>query len=356
MTSQEEIATTPILVTGASGYIASWLIRDLLEAGYTVHATVRDLSRTKSVKHLLEIAENQPGTLRLFAADLLKLGSFDEAMQGCEIVMHTASPFLLEGYTDANEALVRPAVEGTRNVLEAVNRTSTVRRVVLTSSVVAVYGDNIDACDLPDHMLNETHWNNSSSVEHNPYNYSKVAAEREAWRMQKEQSRWELITINPGMVYGPSLTTLSQSASIDTLISMGDGRLKTGVPNLISGMVDVRDVASAHMLAAFNPNASGRYLLVADSIDLLGMAKILRAHFGNLYPFPRITVPKWVVWSIGPLMGPISRKFVSRNVGYPLKFDNRRSLELGVKYHSIQQTLEEHFQQIIDDGLLKKHR
>lgn len=352
--SSHTIQNSPVLVTGASGYIASWLVRYLLEAGHTVHATVRDPNRTDSVRHLHKLAEGQPGTLRLFAADLLKEGSFDEAMQGCEIVMHTASPFVLDGFTDANEALVRPAVEGTRNVLEAANRTASVRRIVLTSSVAAIFGDNIDARDLPGHRLDETHWNTSSTVDHNPYQYSKVAAEREAWRLQKAQSRWDLVTINPGMVYGPALTTLSQSASIDTLISMGDGRLKTGVPDLSYGVVDVRDVAQAHILAAFTPEAAGRYLLVAGEIDMLGMARILRDRFGKSYPFPRMVVPKLLVWSVGPLMGPVTRKFISNNVGHPVHFDNQRSLTLGVKYHPVAQTLEEHFQQVIDDGLLRK--
>ena len=348
-------SSAPILVTGASGYIASWLVRYLLEDGHTVHATVRDPNRAESVKHLHKLAEGQPGTLRLFAADLLTQGSFDEAMNGCEIVMHTASPFLLEGYSDANEALVRPAVEGTRNVLEAANRCASVRRVVLTSSVVSVFGDTIDARDMPGNLLDESHWNTTSSVDHNPYNYSKVAAEREAWRIQQSQSRWDLVTINPGMVFGPALTTLSQSASIDTLISMADGRLKNGVPNIISPFVDVRDVARAHILAAFDGKATGRYLLVADEVSLFDIAKMLRARFGSQYPFPRMQPPKWLVWIIGPMMGPVTRKYICRNVGHPIHFNNRRSLELGVQYHSVQQTLEEHFQQVLDDGLLKAH-
>lgn len=352
--SSNTIQNGPVLVTGASGYIASWLVRYLLEAGHTVHATVRDPNRTESVKHLHKLAEGQPGTLRLFAADLLKQGSFDQAMQGCEIVMHTASPFVLDGFKDANEALVRPAVEGTRNVLEAVDRTPSVRRVVLTSSVAAIYGDNIDARHLQGQVLNETQWNSSSTVDHNPYQYSKVAAEREAWRMQKAQNRWDLVTINPGMVFGPALTTQSQSASIDTLISMGDGRLKSGVPDLVYGVVDVRDVARAHILAAYTPEAAGRYMLVADEIDMLGMARLLRERFGRAYPFPRMTVPKPIVWAVGPLMGPVTRKFISNNVGHPVHFDNRRSLALGIQYHPVAQTLGEHFQQVVDDGLLRK--
>lgn len=352
MTQKMLNQNSKILVTGASGYIASWLVRYLLEEGYTVHATVRNLQKASSVQHLKELADGQPGTLKLFQADLMKEGSFEEAMQGCEVVMHTASPFLLDGYKDANEALVRPAVEGTRNVLETVNRVESVQRIVLTSSVVAVFGDAQDAKDLPDNLLTEDHWNTTSSVDHQPYNYSKVAAEREAWKIQKNQSRWDLVTINPGMVYGPALTTLSQSASIDTLVSFGDGRLKSGVPDVVTAFVDVRDVAKAHILAASNPNAAGRYLLVAGEVTLLEMAKKLRSHFGDKYPFPKMQVPKWLVWTIGPIMGPITRKFVSRNVGHPIRFDNTRSQELGVKYHNINDTLIEHFNQAIADGLL----
>lgn len=346
--------TSPICVTGGSGYIASWIIQYLLADGHTVHATVRDPSKAKSVAHLESIAAREKGTLKLFKADLLDIGSFDDAMAGCDVVMHTASPFVLEGFSDAHEALVRPAVEGTRNVLDAVNRTESVKRVVLTSSVASVFGDNVDLQQVPGGVLTEANWNTTSSVDHNPYQYSKVAAEREAWDMHAVQNRWDLVTINPGMVYGPSLTTGSQSASIDTLISMGDGRLRTGVPNLSYGVVDVRDVAKAHILAAVKPEAEGRHLLVAKTLSMIEIAKILRAHFGKAYPFPKAVVPKALVWTFGPMMGPVTRTFISKNVGHPLAFDNQRSLALGVEYTPVAQTFIEHFQQVLDDGLLKK--
>lgn len=345
---------SPVCVTGGSGYIASWIIQYLLAAGHTVHATVRDPSKAKSVAHLEAIAARESGTLKLFKADLLDIGSFDAAMAGCAVVIHTASPFVLEGYTDAHEALVRPAVEGTRNVLYAVNRTPCVQRVVLTSSVASVFGDNIDVRQVEGGVLTEAQWNTTSSVDHNPYQYSKVAAEREAWDMQAVQNRWDLVTINPGMVYGPSLTTGSQSASIDTLISMGDGRLRSGVPDLKYGVVDVRDVAKAHILASFKPDAEGRHLLVSKTISMIEIAKILRAHFGKAYPFPKSVVPKALVWAFGPMMGPVTRTFISKNVGHPLAFNNQRSIALGVEYLPVEQTFIEHFQQVLDDGQVKR--
>lgn len=343
-----------VLVTGASGYIAGWIVKYLLEEGHTVHATVRDPQRTASVSHLLELARTAPGTLKLFRANLLEAGSFDEAMAGCDVVMHTASPFVLDGFTDAEEALVRPAVEGTRHVLEAATRCASVRRVVLTSSVAAVYGDNVDLARSGKDTFTEDDWNTTSSVGHNPYQYSKVAAEREAWKIAATQSQWDLVTLNPAMVYGPSLTRGSESGSIDTLLQMGDGRLRTGVPDLAYGVVDVREVARAHLLAAFNPEARGRYLLVAQDLTMLDISRILRAKWGRQYPFPSLQVPKCIAWLMGPLLGPVTRTFISRNVGHPLKFDNRRSRALGVAYRPVDATFVEHFQQAIDDGLLRR--
>ena len=354
MATDNNLKTLPVLVTGASGYIAGWIIKYLLEQGCTVHATVRDPAKQSSVAHLLKMAEKSSGTLKLFKADLLEVGSFYEAMQGCGVVIHTASPFVLDGFIDANEALVRPAVEGTANVLNTVNDCPSVQRVVLTSSVASIYGDNKDILALPSGIFTEEHWNTSSSVNHNPYQYSKVAAEREAWKIQGQQSRWDMVAINPSMVFGPSLTSGSQSASIDTLVQMGDGRLRTGVPKLLLGVVDVREVARAHLLAAFTLSAKGRYILSATELSMLEIAKILRAKYGSFYPFPRMEAPTFIVWAFGPLMGPITREFIRRNVGIPLKFDNRRSRDLGVQYRAVEETFLEHFQQIIDDGLLKK--
>lgn len=347
-------SSATVLVTGASGYIASWIVKYLLEDGHQVHATVRDPSNQKSVGHLLKLAEGAPGTLTLFKADLLDEGSFDEAMQGCSIVMHTASPFIIEGFKDAHEALTRPALEGTRNVLNSVNRCDSVKRVVLTSSVASVFGDGIELVRSGKAAFDESDWNTTSTEQHNPYQYSKVAAEREAWALHDKQQRWQLVTINPGMVYGPSLTSASKSASIDTLRQLGDGRLRSGVPDLSYGVVDVREVARAHLLAAFTPNAKHRYLLVNRVLSMLAIARILRQAFGKAYPFPTMRAPKLLVWAFGPLLGPVTRKFIRLNVGYPPRFDNSRSVQLGVNYRPVEETFKEHFQQALDDGLIRR--
>lgn len=344
----------PVLVTGAGGYVASWLVKYLLDAGHTVHGTVRDPAKKAGLEHLHALAARHGERLQLFKADLLDPGSFDAAMQGCELVMHTASPFVISGFKDANEALVRPALEGTRNVLESANRTASVRRVVLTSSVVSIFGDNIDARNVPGGVFTEEHWNTTSSVEHQPYPYSKVVAEREAWAIRERQSRWDLVTINPGLVLGPSLTRASASSSLAVMKQLVDGTMFLGAPPLPMGVVDVRDVATAHIKAGFTPAARGRYAISAAETTPLAMGTILRQQFGNKYLFPWFEAPKFVVWLIAPLVG-LTRRFVSLNVGHPVRFDTGRSRrELGLEYRPLEQTVCDHFQQMLNDGIVRR--
>lgn len=345
-------SSKPILVTGGSGYVAGWIIKLLLKKGLIVHTTVRNPTKPSSVDHLNEMATNSPGKLKVFEADLLDEGSFDAAMKGCELVLHTASPFFISGFKDATEALIRPAKEGTQNVLGSVNRTDTVKRVVLTSSVAAIYGDTIDSRNVHNGIFTEDHWNDTSSVDHQPYNYSKTLAEREAWDISERQGRWDLVVVNPGLVLGPSLSKDSHSESVRTIMRLSDGTFKLGVPQLWLPIVDVRDVAQAHFNAAFMPEANGRYILVAGEITLLELSSCLRKKFGAKFPFPKRQVPKSLMWLIAPIYD-ITRTFVCRNVGYPITMSNRYSREhLDMSYRPIDQTVIDHFQQILDDGLL----
>ncbi len=345
--------TKPVLVTGGNGYIASWIVKYLLADGIDVHATVRDPANLAKTSHLLKAAAGAKGKLTLFKADLLQDGAFDTAMQGCELVIHTASPFVIKGLKDAQKELVDPAVNGTRNVLDAANRVTSVRRVVLTASVVSVYGDAQDMHSQGLKAFTEAHWNTTSSVDHQPYNYSKVAAERVAWDLVTAQSRWDLITINPGLVLGPSLTTASDSTSLSTIKALADGSLATGVPAMEIAIVDVRDAARAHILAGFTPAARGRHLAVSESVTMWQMVQTLKARFGSGYRWPMMVAPKFIVWLMAPMQG-YSRKFVARNAGWPLRFDNSYiQKDLGLKFRPVAETLGDHFQQMLDDSVLK---
>lgn len=345
--------TSPVMVTGATGYVAGWLVKRLLEDGMTVHACVRNPDDSDKLQYLDAVAAEAPGTIRYFRADLLDKGSYDEAMQDSAVVFHTASPFTLT-VNDPQTELIEPAVQGTRNVLEAANRTASVRRVVVTSSMAAIYGDIVDIRHTKNGKFTEDDWNTTSSLTHSPYSYSKTLAEREAWRIAEAQDRWTLVTINPSFVVGPGISPFASSGTFEVFRHFGDGTMKMGIPDLYLAAVDVRDVATAHYAAAFTPGAKGRYITSGHNTSLLAMAKILRKHFGNAYPLPRRTLPKALVWLVGPLLDKsLSRTFVSRNVGYPMLCDNSKSIaNLGMQYRPLDVSVTELFQQLIDNGLV----
>ena len=131
----------PVMVTGATGFVAGWLVKKLLEEGITVHAAVRNPDNNEKLKYLNAIADKSKGSIKYFKSDLLQEGSYAEAMEGCELVYHTASPFVID-VNDPQKELIDPAKLGTRNVLEQANKTASVKRVVVTSSCAAIYGDN----------------------------------------------------------------------------------------------------------------------------------------------------------------------------------------------------------------------
>lgn len=353
----EKETTHPVMVTGATGFVAGWIVKDLIEAGFTVHAPIRKASDSEKTKYLRQLAEIGPGTIKFFEADLLTPGSYREAMTGCQIVFHTASPFVVD-VKDPLRDLVDPALLGTRNVLEEATRHSTVKRVVLTSSCAAMYGDAADVAEAPNKTLTEDLWNSSSSLQHNPYSYSKTVAEREAWRIAQGQKVWDLVSINPSLVIGPGINPYATSESFRMVKQMGDGTLRWGAPRWGLGAVDVRDLAKAHLSAAFTPTASGRYIISGHDTDLLGLARTLLPKYGDAYPIPSRALPKWFMWLAGPLAGGgITRKIVARNVGYNFRCDNSRSRqELAVKYRPLSESMNDMFQQMIDYDLMRPGR
>ncbi|GGX59225.1 NAD-dependent epimerase/dehydratase family protein [Saccharospirillum salsuginis] len=344
----------PVMVTGATGYVAGVLVRKLLEAGLTVHAPVRDPDNTDKLKYLNDVAANTPGTLRYFKADLLDKGSYAEAMEDCELVFHTASPFF-NSVEDPQKELVTPALEGTRNVLETANRTPSVKRVVLTSSCAAIYSECADLDKTPDGVFTEDVWNTTSTLDDNPYSYSKTVAEQAAWEINKAQSRWDLVVVNPSLVIGPGLNPFATSESFNIIRRFGDGTLKSGCPRFGIGAVDVRDLAEAHYQAGFTPEAQGRHIISGHNTDLFEMARTLQDRYGDRFPIPRRPLPKWLLWLVGPLVDKeMTRKLIARNVDLPWKADNSKSKRaLGMTYRPLAESVNDFFQQMVDSGQLK---
>ena len=347
--------TKPVLVTGANGYVASWLVKRLLEEGIPVHAAVRDPNDEKKIEHLKKAAANAKGTIQFFKADLLIAGSYKEAMQGCELVFHTASPFTVS-VKDPQKQLVDPAVKGTENVLNIAKEVSSVKRIVVTSSVAAIYTDATDCGKAPGGQLTEDDWNTSSSLEYQPYAYSKTLAERKAWEIAKSQNQWDLVIINPSLVLGPALNAQNTtSESMNILKMLGGGEMKMGAPKLGMGVVDVRDVAEAHFRAGFTPEAHGRYITSGHNTNTLEMAKTLLPKYGDKFPLPKRALPKWLLMIIGPMASSLfTRKYIRNNVNIPFKADNSKiKNELGIKFRPLKETMEDSFQVLIDDGILK---
>lgn len=346
----ELVTSRPVCVTGASGFVASWIVKDLLQAGYTVRGTVRDASKLDKYDFLTSL----PGAeerLELVTANLLEPETFAEAVQGCEMVMHTASPYTLT-VKDAQKDLVDPAVLGTKGVLEACIAAD-VKRVVLTSSAAAI-------TDEPekDRVMNEEDWNEKSSLTRNPYYYSKTMAEKAAWELAKGDPGLDLVVINPVVVVGPSLTP-SLNTSNKILSDLLGGQYP-GIVNLGWAIVDVRDVAQAHILAMQNPEASGRYLCSHLTLTMREViAKYKELGFAA-YKLPKLgldsSLGDTVVGLVSYFQPAGTRSFLKTNLGRPPQYDNSKIREgLGLQFQDINKTLKETAYDLVEWGHLKAY-
>ncbi len=295
-----------VLVTGGSGFIGSHAIVQLLAGGHRVRTTVRNAKREGDVRALLKEGGAEPGDRLSFAvADLEKDAGWSEAVEGCEYVLHVASPFPPSIPNNEDELIV-PAREGALRVLRA-SRDAGVKRVVLTSSFAAIgYGQKPQKAP-----FDETSWTDPSGDDVRPYVKSKTLAERAAWDfMARQGEKLELSVVNPVGVFGPVLGP-DYSTSILLVQRLMDGGIP-GCPRVYFGAVDVRDVADLHIRAMTHPAAKGeRFLAVAgDFMSMLDIAKVLRSRMGaSAKRVPTLQLPNWMV-RLAALRDPAVRQVV----------------------------------------------
>jgi dihydroflavonol-4-reductase len=278
-----------VLVSGGSGYIAGFLIRQLVAEGWRVHATVRSLDKEAALRALLAVDDSR---LRFFAADLQSDDGWAEAMAGCSHVAHLASP-LPSGARQAPDDLIVPARDGALRALRAANAAG-VRRYVMTSSVSAVaYGRDGRGVQ----NFTEADWTDPDRNDVSAYAKSKTIAERAAreWVAREAAPGFEFCSICPSVVFGP-LWSRDNSSSVAIVRRLLDGSLGA-TPDLGFGVVDVRDAADLHVRALSAPGMAGeRFIASGRYVKLREMADLLRAELGA--QARRVTtrnVPDWVV-------------------------------------------------------------
>jgi dihydroflavonol-4-reductase len=290
-----------VLVTGGSGYIAGFIIRQLVAEGWTVHTTIRKLSREAEVRGWLGVDDSK---LKFFAADLMSDDGWAEAVAGCSHVAHVASP-LPSNAPKSDDELIVPAREGALRALRFAHAAG-VKRLVMTSSVAAIaYGH-----DRSRQRFSEADWTNVDSPDAYAYVKSKTIAERAArdW-MAANGAGMEFVTVNPSLVLGPLLTG-DFSTSLEAIKKMLEGSLP-GIPNFGFSVVDVRDVADLHVKCLTAPDmAAERFIAAGPWLTMKDIAAILKVGLGHeARKVPTRGLPNFVV-KLSALFDPVLRQVV----------------------------------------------
>jgi nucleoside-diphosphate-sugar epimerase len=334
-----------VLVTGGSGFLGGWCVRELLHAGYHVRTTVRDASREPAIRASLG-PEGSGEHLSVHVADLLDDARWAHAVEGCDYVLHVASPFPPVQPKDPDELIV-PAREGTLRVLAA-SLDAGVKRVVVTSSVAAVRNTR-EPLSTP---LTEADWTDPDNLDLTPYTRSKTIAERAAWDFVAERGETEkLAVVNPGGILGPLLGD-GRSYSLEMVARLLRGI--PGTPRLGFNIVDVRDVADLHVKAMTAPEAGGeRFIAVARFLWMAEVASVLRDNLGEAASkVPSRTVPNLMVKAMA-LFDPRIRS-ITGDLGKKVEMSSEKAKSLlGWSPRPAEETIIDCAQSLIRAGVLE---
>lgn len=321
-----------VLVTGGSGFLGGWCLVELLRGDYRVRTTVRDLGREAEVRAGVGSQVDPGDRLTVLAADLTSDDGWEQAVQGCDYVLHVASPFPLAQPKDPDELIV-PAREGTLRVLKAALDAGA-ERVVVTSSVAAVRG-GVDHASTP---LTEETWTDPDNPETTPYTRSKTIAERAAWDLVNERGESEkLAVVNPGAILGPILGE-DMSPSLELVNRLLKGM--PGAPRIGFSIVDVRDVVDLELKAMTAPEAGGeRFIAVARFQWMSEVAAVLRDRLGPAAAkVPKRAVPNLVVRAMG-IFDPAVRS-IAGQLGQKVELSSEKAERvLGWKPRPVDETI-----------------
>jgi nucleoside-diphosphate-sugar epimerase len=334
-----------VLVTGGSGYIGSWCIVELLKRGYRVRTTVRNPAREPEARAAVGSQTDAHEHLSVHQADLLSDEHWGHVTEGCDYVLHVASPLPASQPKDPDEVIV-PAREGTLRVLGAALDAG-VRRLVLTSSVAAIRGGN-EGIGRP---LKETDWSDLSKPDLTPYVQSKTLAEQAAWDLADEREMRERVAaVNPGVVIGPLLSD-DRSTSLQAVERLLNGM--PAVPRLGFSFVDVRDVADLQLRAMTAPEAGGeRFIAVTQFLWIAEVAGLLRQRLGPAASkVPTRVAPDLLVRAMALFDGGI-RSFRS-SLGKRTDYDTAKARErLGWSPRPIEDTIAEAAESLVEHGVV----
>jgi dihydroflavonol-4-reductase len=334
-----------VLVTGGSGFLGSWCVIELLRRGYQVRTTIRDLAREPQVRAGIATEVDAGDRLSVLAADLLNDEGWERAVEGCDYVLHVASPFPPAQPKDPDELIV-PAREGTLRVLRA-SLDAGVKRVVVTSSVAAVSGGRRASG-----ALTERDWTNLDNPNLTPYVRSKTLAERAAWDLVNERGEVEkLAVVNPGAILGPVLSE-DRSYSIEMVERLLKGT--PGAPRIGFSIVDVRDVVDLHLRAMTTVEAGGeRFIAVTSFRWMAEVAEVLRDRLGEgAAKVPKRAVPNWLVRAMA-VFDPGIRSVVGQ-LGRRTELSNEKAkTALGWSPRPVEETIAECGRSLIEKGVVK---
>jgi len=319
--------SSTILVTGASGFLGSHITKCLLEQNKRVRGTVRSL---ESSKFLHDLVPEKRASLELFEAELLDISKWEQATQGCEFIIHTACPVPLANPKDVENKLFKPAVEGTKVVLEAALK-SGVKKVVITSAFNTLWVGN------EYRTITEEIW--AIDGNEDAYNTAKIKQEKFVWEFfANNKGKIEITTLCPGLLVGPLLNK-KQNISEEIIKELMSKKLP-GIPDINFAVVDVRDAAAAHLQALQIPNTSGkRYIIANKSMSMKDITEVLAKEFEKYgYKFPK-TLLKRCALKFDSMFDDKAKKLLAF-YGRKIRFDNKLSLaELGIKYRPVEESI-----------------